>query len=183
MKPQESTSTVVADVQAVKNQINDIKTNEIPKAVGSATQRVDEVSKAIIALDTRLGVVEDVTGVNQPPQVQAAESTEVTFEDKYLGFQFVIKSKLGLLAMAGAGLALLAFILSIIALERTRSPPSKTGEDEQVLLEAGGEGDPNGETGVYDPNAEYDPNADPNYDPNADPNAQYYQGTAEEQQQ
>jgi hypothetical protein len=176
---QQQLSSVTSDVQTVKNQINELKTNQIPQAISAANQRMDDVSKAVIALDTRLSAVETFTGVNkQQSGIQSAESTDATFQAQYLSFQFVFKSWAGRLAMGGAGLGLIAVVLSIVALAKLPATPPKSEDEEQVLLEAGGEGvDPN----AYDPNA--DPNADPNSDPNSDPNAQYYEQATDEQQQ
>jgi len=168
---QQAGSNVAAQVQEFKNQINDIRNNQLPEAVSAASQRMDDVSRAIIAVDSRLGVVEKVTGVNQNRGAQSAESTEPLFEAQYLGFQFLIQSWTGRFAIGGVAFGFIALILSVVALVKIPSKPADDagkGAEEEVLMEAGGEE----EEQVEDPNA---------YD--ADPNAQYYEEAAAAEEQ
>jgi len=154
----QSANSLVTKLKTIQTQLDTLSSNA--KNVSSFGSQLTTAQQAIVQMNLRVSALEDFTGINAAtgPEAQSAESSS-TLDSEYLGFDFLIQSWTGRFAILGVGLGFIGMILGIVALVMLPKKPSAVPKgEEQVLLEAGGEEDPNaagmeGQEG-YDPNAE-----------------------------
>ncbi len=171
-----STSTLAGNAETIQAQLKNLQA-EVDMLAGnnsasaSIPSQILEIDNAIASLEQRVGTLETKESLSS--QVLASDTSGAVDNN---GLDFILYSWTGRIALVGTLVGVLALILASVALHKlpkSAEVPDTCNDDEQVLLEAGGEQP----AATEEQQVAYDPN---------DPNAQQYyteQEAVEEEQQ